>query len=162
MKHTTTIPFSCPADVVLRGLVASHFHIDKWMGMGAISCELIEEGRRGNAYFVKLRRRVRQTSAPGPLAKLVPTEISFIHRDEWDPTTGKGIVEVETEGLPLRMRATSRVIATARGSEQRFDWEIKASVPLLGGALEKFAARDVDREIVTEARVVDALLAQYA
>lgn len=162
MKHQVVIPFAHSPMTLLRSLVNPQFHVAKWRGLGAIGCQLIEYGPTKAGFGVQLRRHAKQDAGSGLLARFVPREVTFIHRDEWDPTTLCGVIEVDLEGLPLRMRSATRIVKTATGCEQRFDWEITASIPLLGGALEALAARGIDQFIGEETRVVSALLDQYA
>lgn len=159
MKHAVVIPLTHSPETALRALVQPLFHLDKWRRMGALGCELIDDGAEGE---IRLRRRARQGAAPAPLSKLVPSEVTFLNLDRWNPARKTGEVEVKLDGLPLRMHATTKVVPTAQGCELRFDWDIQASVPLLGGAMEKFVAKNVDRETLEEAKVVNALLATYA
>lgn len=162
MKRRIVLALPYPPEVVMRAMTTPQFHIDKVRGLGALSCELLEEGGAGSARFVHIRRRMPgRAPVSGPLAKLLPSEIVLRHRDEWDGAGRSGRIEVQIEGVPLLMRATAAVVATATGSDQCFDWEITASLPLVGGVLERFVAQDLDRSIREEAQVVKELLKQY-
>lgn len=162
MKHRIVIPLPYPPDVVMRAMATTRFHLDKIKGLGAFSCELLEEGDDGPKHFVRIRRRMpNRPAVPGAIAKLMPADVVLHHRDEWNSASRAGDIDVQVEGTPVRMRATAMVVPAAGGSEQCFDWEIKASVPLLGGTLEKFVVQDLDRTVVDESRIVRELLKAY-
>lgn len=162
MKHRIVIPLPFPPEVVLRAMTTTRFHLDKIQRLGAFGCELLEEGDVGPKHFVRIRRRMpNRPAVPGALAKLLPADVILNHRDEWNAATRSGEIDVHVEGTPVRMRARVKVVPAGDGSEQVFDWEIKASVPLVGGAVEKFVANDLDRTVGDESRIVRELLANY-
>ena len=47
------------------------------------------------------------------------------------------VVEVETPGKPTRIAGTATLAANGAGSTLTYDLDVKASVPLVGGKLEK-------------------------
>lgn len=150
---------------VLAGLVDVRFQLEKWRRLGALSVELIEEGRQGSVRFLTIRRRIGpKLQIPAALKRLIPTEAEFVHREEWDLVSGAGRIDVDLGVLPLRVQGASTVVARTDGSEQRFEWDIRASIPLLGGPLERFIADNLTRDVVGEGRVMDELLkdARYA
>ena len=162
MKHRVVLSLPFPPDVVMRAMTSTRFHLDKVEGLGAAGCELMEEGGDAEKRFVHIRRRMpNRPAVPGALAKLLPADVVLEHRDEWNATTRTGDIQVRVQGAPVRMHAAASVVARGGGSEQVFEWDIKASVPLIGGALERFVAQDLDRSIHDEAKVVRELLAQY-
>lgn len=159
MKHDVRMPLEHPPAAVLASLVDARFQLEKWKRLGALSVELLEQGGEGSVRFVKIRRRIGpKLQIPAALKRLIPTEAVFIHREEWNVVTGVGRIEVDLGSLPLRVQGDSSVTATPTGSEQRFEWDIRSSVPLLGSALERFIADNLTRDVVGEGRVVDALL----
>ena len=165
MKHDVVVHLDHPPAAVLAGLVDARFQLEKWRRLGALSVDLIEEGGRGPVRFLKIRRRIGpKVQIPAVLKRLIPTEVEFIHHDEWDLVTGTGTIDVDLGILPLRVHGTSTVVAHANGSEQRFEWDIRASIPLLAGPLERFIAETLTRDVGGEGRVVDELLrdAHYA
>jgi hypothetical protein len=162
MKLKFVVPLPYAPDVVMRAMTTPQFHINKITALGAIRCELLEEGAAGSSRFVRIRRSMRQqTPVPGPLAKLVPSEVVLNHRDEWDPANCTGSIDVQVEGVPVRMQATVQIAAVDGGYEQRFEWEIKSPISMIGGVIERFVAQDLERSIRSEAPIVRELLKQY-
>jgi hypothetical protein len=162
MKHQIVLPLPFPAAVVMRALITPQFHVDKARGMGALSCELLEHGEDGTSHFVRIRRRmINRASVPAALAKLTPEQVVLTHRDDWDTASSTGRIEVQIEQVPVRLSAKASVVPTASGCEQRFDWEIHSSIPLVGRMLEKMLAQDLTQAVQNEARIVRDLLAAY-
>jgi len=161
MKHPIVLPLPYPPAVVMRALIVPAFHLDKARGLGAVSCELLDQGRDGTRYFVKIRRRMlNRPSLPAALARLAPEQVLLTHRDEWDAATLTGRIEVWIEQVPVRMTATAALVPTAGGCEQRFDWDIQSSLPLVGRMVEKMIAQDLSLTVLNEARIVKQLLSR--
>lgn len=161
MNHRIVIRYPFAPAVLLRALITPQFHVDKALRLGAFRCELLEQGTNGTAMTLRMRRRM-PTAAPGPraLAKLIPPALVVEHHDQWDASSGCGLIAVQIAHAPVRLRARASVLAIESGCEHRFDWEIAASIPLVGGALERFIAQDLDRGLQIEATVVREMLAQ--
>ncbi len=159
MHHEVLMRLDHPPAAVLAGLVDARFQLEKWRRLGALSVELLEQGGQGSVRVLKIRRKIGpKVQIPAVLKRLIPTEAEFIHREEWDLVSGTGRIDVDLGVLPLRVEGASAVIEKAGGCEQRFEWDIRSSIPLLGGALERFIAENLTRDVVTEARVMNELL----
>ncbi len=102
-----------------------------------------------------------RTPVPAVLAKLAPQSVVLTRRDEWDTVSMTGRVEIELEKVPVRMSAATVVLETAAGCEQRFNWDIRAAVPLVGGLLEKFIAQDLTQTLRGEVQIISDLLPTY-
>lgn len=62
----------------------------------------------------------------------------------WGPPaadgTRTGELQVQIKGAPMTLKGSVRLSPTAAGSVQEIDGELKVSVPLIGGKLEKAAS----------------------
>lgn len=165
VKHLVDVSLAHPPAAVVASLVDACFQLEKWRRLGALDVELLEQGGQGSVRFLRIRRRIGPgRSIPAALRRLIPTEAEFIHLDQWDLDRATGRIEVDLGKLPLRMGAVSTISDAPGGSLQRFEWDIRATVPLLGGALERFIADTLTRDVVGEGHVMDELLrdARYA
>ena len=159
MKHDVLMVLAHPPEAVLAGLVDPAFQLEKWRRLGALSVELLEQGSEGSAKFLTIRRRIGpKLQIPAALKRLIPTEAEFIHREEWDVASRTGRIQIDLGALPLRVQGESRVVGVSGGSQQHFAWDIRSSIPLLGGPLERFIADNLTRDVVHEGHVMDALL----
>jgi hypothetical protein len=159
MKHEVRMRLDHPPAAVIAGLVDARFQLEKWRRLGALSVDLLDEGGQGSIRFLTIRRRIGpKLSIPAALKRLLPTQAEFIHREEWDLDGAVGRIDIDLGALPLRVHGASRILAGSGGSEQCFEWQIHASIPVLGGALERFIAENLTRDVLAEARVMNALL----
>lgn len=71
----------------------------------------------------------------------------------------EGTVEATFGSAPMRLSGTLRLAPEASGSAITLDASVKASVPLIGGKIERFAADEVQTFIAKEAQVAADRLA---
>ena len=86
-------------------------------------------------------RRNVAVDVPGALKKLLSPTNAVTQTDEWDePIDGArhGTWKVEIKGVPISLSGDMELLAAdGGGSVEMITGRIKASVPLLGGKLEK-------------------------
>ena len=85
---------------------------------------------------------------------------------EWGGATGDGTrtgtLTVEVAGAPVAMRSSVRLAPAAGGTQISIDGDLKASIPLFGGKVEKAAAPAVIDAIRSEQRTGTAWLSERA
>ncbi len=72
--------------------------------------------------------------------------------------TREGTVTVEFDGAPMTMAGTLHLAAEGAGTVVRIDLEVKASVPFVGGKVERFGADQIERFLAKEEQVAVARL----
>ena len=86
-------------------------------------------------------RRNVAVDVPGALKKLLSPTNAVTQTDEWDEPIGgarHGTWKVEIKGVPISLSGDMELLAAdGGGSVEMITGRIKASVPLLGGKLEK-------------------------
>lgn len=70
----------------------------------------------------------------------------------------RGTVDVGFGSAPLRLTGTLALVPTDTGSAVTLDGEVKASVPFIGGKVERFAAEQVQAFLTKETEVAVARL----
>ena len=72
----------------------------------------------------------------------------------WGPPAADGTrtadLQVHIKGAPMTLKGTVRLSPNASGSVQEISGELKVSVPLIGGKLEKVASEPLARAAQTE------------
>ena len=71
----------------------------------------------------------------------------------------RGSVVVEIAGAPVRLTGTAVLSPTPGGSELAYEGEVKAAIPLFGGAVEGAAAQAIRSALAVEEDVARAWLA---
>ena len=88
-------------------------------------------------------RRTVPLDVPGFLRKVIHAANTVTQIDGWGPDRDgerEGTWRVDAKGVPVALSGTMRLAAGDRGAVETIAGRAKASVPLVGGKLEKFIA----------------------
>ena len=160
MKHLSQARYPAPPDVVMRMFSDVNFHTRKLEQMGFSSFRVLGHSFDGKDFRIKVERKVPM-QVPGLLKKVVPSESTAINEESWNVQAGTGRVVVEPVGMPLEISCVARIEAHGQECLISYDWTIKARIPLVGGALEKFVASDMDKHFARETAIAVSLLRDY-
>lgn len=160
MKHQNQARYPAAADVVMRMFTDPKFHTRKLDQMGFSSYRVLDQAFDGKDFRIKVERKVPM-QVPGVLKKVVPAESTAINEERWNVQSGTGSVVVEPVGMPLEISCQARFENRGADCTVHYDWNIRARIPLVGGALEKFVAADMDKHFARETAIGVKLLADY-
>jgi hypothetical protein len=162
MKWHYSTQYKMPSQEVLRHFTDRDFQKRKLdeIGGGDIT-EFEFDGRR---YRMRSRRRVSlEAPAPGFIAKALGSGgMMVVYEDRWDVETATGSVGFEFAGVPVQVTCTTALIDNAGGCEMRFDWDIKAKVPVVGGQVEKLLVADLEIKLPAEVNAIRRLLGEQS
>jgi hypothetical protein len=131
---------------------------------GALSQQVDVVGSPDEGFTVTTRRHMPTAGIPAQFRSLVGASLEVRQVEAWEPAHAdgrRGTVVVEITGAPVRMTGTLRLTAEDDGTTtQRFEGELKASVPLFGSAVEDATAGALRSAISAEERVAKAWLAR--
>lgn len=148
MKHSMQSSYPASRDVVLRMFADRDFHERKLQHMGIESFEVLEHEAGQGRFRIKIARNV-PINLPG-LKKASGTS-RVVHTEDWDLDSGTATINAEPKGMPLEMRCAARIDDDgADACIVHYDWEIKASVPVVGRKLEQFVATDMEARAADE------------
>lgn len=163
MDHVIEVRFPASSDVVIKAFTDKEFHLSKCDALGSKEVELLDDSADPDNFYVKIRRLMPvEVDVPRALKSLVPSMVTIEHKDAWNASTKTGFIEIELSGLPVSL--TADVSLRDEGDEcvYRYEWHIKAKVPLVGGKLEKLLASDMDEKIPKETAASIPLLDKYS
>jgi uncharacterized protein YndB with AHSA1/START domain len=126
--------YDAPAADVFAMLVDPTFRKKVSEATDAVSCDAAYGGGKLVVREVQEVKRV-----PSFAKRLVGHSTTAIHTEVWtDGTTAT--LEVETPGRPTHISGTVTLTESGGGTTHVYDLEVTASVPLMGGRLEKALA----------------------
>ena len=122
----------------------------KWLearstALGELSAS-VKAKKAAGGVTLSMKRRVKR-ELPGLMAKVMSPESDLVFTETWaadDDGARLGKLEMEAVGQPVRMSATFELAPAGKGCIYRITHKCKASVPLIGGAVEKFALGQVE------------------
>ena len=159
MKHSTQARYPASADVVIKMFSDPDFHKRKMDQLG-ITYDILAEENDGDEFRIKAERHV-PIQASGIVTKIMPATTQVVNDERWRLSDKSGLVVVETKGVPLDMSCTAQMRDDGDECVIDYDWEIKARIPIGGGALEKFVVNDMQKREAEERDVGISLLDDY-
>lgn len=160
MKHQSQARYPASSDVVLRMFTDKNFHTRKLDAMGLKNYKVLDHKLDGSAFRIRIERKVPM-QAPGVVKKLFGAETTVTNEEHWNLKSKTGKVLVEPQGVPIEVSCTTALTDEGKECVVSFDWTIKARVPLVGGALEKFVIADMEKRAAEETEVARSLLKDY-
>lgn len=129
------------------------FLVRKYVAEGATEIQ-VDSDRRESGPRVVSRRKVT-IDLPGFAKKVLAPTNCVIQTDEWSPPDAEGrrvcSYTVQVQGVPSRIDGTVTLTPDGGGTRQDVVAEVKVSIPLVGGKLEKLAVDNGTRLLADEA-----------
>jgi hypothetical protein len=124
----------------------------------------VEEFDDGGA-TVTVHRVMPTEQVPEFVRSFVGPSVKVTEVREWhpaEPDGGRtGTLVVQIVGAPVRLTAALRLAAEGKGAVQTVDGDLKASIPLIGGKIEKAVEPAILAAIMVEERTATAWLADH-
>lgn len=160
MKFDIKARYPAPSAVVLKMFCDKAFHEKKLAAMGLARSRVLEHEAKGDEFRIRIERKV-PLQAPGMVKKFVPAEATVTSEERWNQAQKNGRVRIEPAGIPVDINCTARFADDAQGCVITYAFDVNARVPLVGGALEKFIASDMESKFADEGRAAAALVDAY-
>lgn len=112
------------------------------------------DGADGGVTLVNTR--LLPADVPGPAKKFVGDTLNVTETQEWSAAAGDGSRRAQATvdfGAPLVFTATMTLAPSGGGTEVTVDGSFKASVPFVGGTVEKSAAEKTHKYLDVEQAV---------
>ncbi|WP_251150381.1 DUF2505 domain-containing protein [Cellulosimicrobium sp. Marseille-Q4280] len=152
-----------PAPVHAVGAMLADEPFVRWRaersgGPGGAVEQVDVTGSAAAGFTVAVRRELPTDQIPSHVRTFVGGRLEIRQAEAWEPErdgTRAGTVSLEITGAPVRLTGTVRLAADPAdptATVQTYSGEIKASVPLFGGAIEEAAAGAVRGALAAEER----------
>lgn len=157
MKHEVKVRYPAPASTVINLFTDATFYPRKLEVLGVPSFKVLDSRTGKNDLSIKLELHVPM-QVPGILKKVIPADMTVTQEESWDKTTRTGTVRVQSAASPADMTCKASLTDEGKNCIVTYTWEIKARIPLIGGALEKFICADIDERARREQAGAEALV----
>jgi hypothetical protein len=145
--------FGADVETIYALMAAPDFLTRKYTDQGSTDISIDNDDRGGSA-LNKIRRKVT-VDLPGFAKKVMSPTNTVVQTDDWAQPDGQGrrvcTYSVEVQGVPSRIDGTVTLSPDGDGTRQDIEAEVKVSIPLLGGKLEKFAVDSGKKALQQEA-----------
>jgi hypothetical protein len=159
LEHRSTFPV--PATVVYSTLVDEAFLTERLRTIGGKGAALLDHSRTGDRTVFRMRQGVDASRLPGAVRSILNGDLVVEREERWEPAGAEysGTSAVSISGVPGEIRGRSRVAPRGDGTELVITAQVKVSIPLIGGKLEKVVAEQVGKLLATEAEYAEKWLA---
>ncbi len=136
------------------------FYQAKFEGIGHRNVEIVSTESDEEGFSVEVSREV-PLEVPGFLRSMLGEWNTLLQNERWTES-GKGVytneLEIEARGVPALMTGTMTLSAKGKGCVNEVAITIRASVPLIGGKLEQFVAKDTEATLAAEYEFIQGYL----
>ena len=139
IEHHTTSPHS--AEKVFGALVDETYLRDRLASIGGNDAELVTFSSANGTTSYQLKQGVPAEHLPSIAKSLLGGDLVIQRVENW--AAGAGTVEVTINGVPGRLDGAFTITDNGAGSKTTLVGEVKVSIPLMGGKLEKLIAEQV-------------------
>lgn len=123
---------------------------------GALAHDVAVVGAPPGAFTVTTRRQVATTGIPAQFRTLVGSSLQVREVEAWEPADEEGRVGTlvaEIVGAPVRLTGTLRLTRDAAGGTTLdVEADLRATVPIVGAAIEQSASRSAALIVAAEER----------
>jgi hypothetical protein len=140
MRMKVTHRFDADVETVYALMSDPDFIARKYADAGASDIQVDTDKRDEGPRIVS--RRKMTVDLPGFAKKVMQPTNTVVQTDQWSSDGASRRLcryTVEVQGVPSRIDGTVTLTADGDGTRQDVEAEVKVSIPLLGGKLEKFA-----------------------
>ena len=156
MRLSAEIRYDATPEAVFAMLLDPGFHERVCLANGSLTHDVRIERHDGGAATITTTRTLPTESVPDFVRGLVGSTLQVTQVDHWEAAgpdgARQGRITVGIEGLPVRLAGTLRLAATSPVTVQTIDGDLRASVPLLGGRVERAVEPAIRSAIRVEQR----------
>jgi hypothetical protein len=162
MKMQVDHHYAADVETVFALISDPHFIEAKYAALGGRDVASDRSDTDDGGVEVVTKRTVT-VDLPGFAKKVLSPSQTTIQTEVWTPADAAGerhcTYHVDVQGAPSRIEGRHVLAPAAGGTAHRIDLEIKVSIPLIGGKIEKFAGETGRSDLAEQFAFTDAALA---
>lgn len=166
MKFQETFDFDYPAAVILRMFGDKDYYLAKYEKMGGEAPEVLDTTSEGKHFAITVRHALDASRLRFPdfIKSRIGDQLHLRQTDAWELDQSEGRIDIDIEKTPVEIAAIMHLADTDTGSGSRLtlDFDIQASMPLIGGKIEKAVAGPISRHVRKDLALTNQMAADYA
>lgn len=161
LEHRSAFP--TPAGKVHSTLVDEAFLRARLRAIGGKGAALLDHKRSGDEVAFTLRQGVDAARLPSAARSLLRGDLIVEREERWRPDGDRyaATTKVTINGVPGDLRGQSRLGDQRDGSLLVVRAEVRVSIPLVGGKLEKVVAEQVTKLLTIESEFTEKWLVEH-
>lgn len=141
-----------PLKTVWAAFSDPEFYQAKFEAIGHRNVEIVSTEEGAGEFTIEVSREV-PLEVPGFLRSVLGEWNTLLQTERWNAEGAGGYanaLQIEARGVPALMTGTMRLSGKGKSCVNEVAITIRAAVPLLGGKLEQFVARDTEATLEAE------------
>ncbi len=146
MKINLEHKYSVDVDALFALFQDPEFIVERYLGTGAVSASLLELSS-DEGVLIQVERVV-QVDVPAFLSKFMHPTTHVVQTERWQGEAGGPYLndmQVEIRGTPVKLHVAMELAGKGKGCVNRVEIEARCGIPLIGGKVADFVAKDAER-----------------
>ena len=156
MKVTAQIEYASDPATTFAMLLDRGFQEEVCRATGAVNHE-VSIDQVGDGATIRTTRELATNDFPDFIRTFVGDTVQVVRVDTWGPAAADGsrdgTIVVEIKGAPVRLDGTITMRPAGAGVVESVEGNLKASVPFIGGKVEKAVEPSIRSAVAVEERV---------
>jgi hypothetical protein len=155
--------YAYPLERVYAAFTSADFYRDKFAAVGARNVNIVDEQRSQDGYRIVVEREV-PLEVPAVLRSFLGDWNSIRQQETWDDLGDEyaNEIQITAVGVPVDLRGSMILRADGDSScVNDVEMEISCSVPLVGGKLTEFVARNTEKGLADEFAAITDWLSRH-
>lgn len=148
-RHTNTYPAG--VEQVHAMLTDRDFRQEVCASIHSVACA-VEVTTAASGVGVEVRQTQVARKIPPMAQKLIGEHVEIVQREQWS-SERDGTFEMEIPGKPGHLRGTVTLGEQGEGCVQTFEGDLRITIPLVGGKLEKLVGDLLKKALTAEQEV---------
>lgn len=155
--------YDADVETVFALITDPDFMTRKYTAIGSTNVAVDRSEEDGGGCELVMRRTVT-VDLPGFAKRVMTPSNTAVQTENWAVADTNGaricMYHVEIQGMPSKVTGTVTLSAEGTGTKQDIEADVKVSIPLLGGKLEKFAVETGKTDLAAQAEFTIKALAK--
>lgn len=163
MKHEQKQTFDKPPETVIRMFGDRRYFERKYELLGFRDIEVLEREAAGDRFRIRIRYTAgADIPLPDFARKFLSGDITIVQEERWDLAKMTGRLDVDLRGVPIKVGADMTLDGHGKGGAAKtLNWDVRCSIPLVGGKLEKLLLADIGAKADADLAASRKILADY-
>jgi hypothetical protein len=152
---------SAPLATVHQLLTDAHWVEQRCLALGELAAK-VKHKKTAAGLQQTMQRRIKR-SMPALVAKVLPAEADMTLTQAWhnDDDGYCGHIDIVIPGQPVELGGDFELRPAGKGCVYRIEHTARCRIPLVGGAVEKFALSELDNGCIAELDYLVAWLKKH-
>ena len=160
MKVNAKHKYDATVDTVFALFSEPDFYSKKFAACGARNIEMLEFQADGPSVQFTVKREM-PANAPSIIKTIIGEWNTLIQKEDWGGDPGEEYwneFDIEAQGTPVTIKGSMMLRPDGDGCVNDVELNIRCTIPLLGGAVEKFVAEDSEKSLAAEYQYISGAL----